>query len=128
MIWIELVTALATLQLFIFSYLVGNARRIQKFPAPATVGNEVVERYIRAHMNTLEMFAIFLPFLWLAARYWDTRVVAAMGLVYLVGRVIYFRGYTNPAKTRYMGFLISVVPVAALLLMTFVGIALALLA
>jgi hypothetical protein len=93
--------------------------------APATVGDERFERYYRVQMNTLELLAALLPSLWIAARYWNPAVIAAIGAVYLLGRLLYFRAYVRDPASREIGFILSLAPIALLLLAGFVGIAMA---
>jgi glutathione S-transferase len=119
--WIELVTILAILQFMVFGMLVGSARGKYKIKAPATTGHDLFERVYRIQMNTLELLISFLPALWLATRYWSPNLVAAIGAVYLVGRVLFYWGYINPSRSRTLGFVLSISPVFILLLACLVG-------
>jgi hypothetical protein len=67
-------------------------------------------------MNTLELLVAFLPAMYAAARYWPAWVVAALGAIYLVGRVIYWRAYVVVPASRGLGFALSVAPVFGLAL------------
>ncbi|MBV8124124.1 MAG: MAPEG family protein [Burkholderiaceae bacterium] len=116
MAWIELVSLLALIQFLVFGVLVGRARGLYGVKAPATTGHEVFERTYRVQMNTLETLVIFLPALWLAARYWSPAWVGAVGAVYLLGRVLYARSYIKDPASRSMGYLLSMLPTLALLL------------
>jgi uncharacterized membrane protein YecN with MAPEG domain len=75
--------------------------------APAMTGDPVLERTYRAHVNTLEWMPIAMPSMWLLAIYWSPTVAALLGLVWIVGRVIYFVGYVSEAKRRFPGFFIQ---------------------
>ena len=55
----------------VFGVLVGRARGQYGIAAPATTGHPVFERYYRVQMNTVESLLVFLPGLWLAAKYWS---------------------------------------------------------
>ena len=77
MVWVNLVTLCALLEYFVFAWLVGKARVQYGVKAPATSGHEVFERYFRVQQNTLELLIVFVPGLWIAAQYWDPRVMAA---------------------------------------------------
>jgi len=122
MAWVELITVLALLQFVFFVARVGKARGDYGVKAPAVAGHEMFERYYRVQMNTLEQLALFLPALWLGSRYLDPRWAAAIGAVYLVGRMLYYRAYiADPAK-RGTGFSLSVFPSVALLVVALVGI------
>ncbi len=122
MLWVQLVTLLAILQFVAFSFLVGGARKKHNVPAPATTGNEMFERYFRVHMNTLEMLMFLLPSLWLAAMYWRAEYMAAIAAVYLVGRQLYLSGYVADPKKRGLGFGLSFMPAALLLLLALIGV------
>ena len=110
-----LVTILALLLYFYMSLQVGQARGKSGIDAPAMTGDPLLERTIRVHINTLEWLPLFLAGLWLFAIYWNELVAAGLGLVWIVGRLIYAAGYmADPAK-RSMGFLIQFLAAAILL-------------
>ncbi len=121
MVLVEIVTVLALLQFVVFGALVGRARGKYGISAPAVSGHEMFERYYRVQINTLELLVVFVPSLWLAARYWSPLVVAAIGAIYLVGRVLYFRAYVSEPAKRGIGFVMSLGPAVLLLLATLVG-------
>jgi glutathione S-transferase len=122
MLWIELITLLAIGQLFLFSMSVGRARARHGLPLPAMSGNEMVERHIRGHLNSLEWIVIFLPALWIAAQHWGQYLVAGLGVIYLVGRTLYFLGYVRDIKKRMPGFVLSTLGALALVLLALVGV------
>lgn len=111
----HLVLALALLEFFWFGLAVARARATYKVPAPATTGNEVFERYFRVQMNTLEQLIIFVPGIMLFAWYVNAWVAAALGLIFIIGRALYFRGYVRAAEGRHFGFMLSVIPNVVLL-------------
>jgi len=121
MAWVHLVTLLALVEYLIFAALVGRARSTYGVKAPATSGHEMFERYFRVQMNTLELLIVFVPALWMAAAYWNPAIVAAVGAVFLIGRLLYLRGYVADPRARSLGFLLSSVPIVALLLGVGVG-------
>jgi uncharacterized membrane protein YecN with MAPEG domain len=118
---VHLVLVLALLEFFIFALAVARARTRYNVPAPATTGNEVFERYFRAHMNTLEQLTIFVPSLFLFAWYANAYVAAALGVLFVIGRAVYFIGYVRAARDRHLGFLLSAVPNVALLIGAGIG-------
>ncbi len=118
---IELITVLALLQFLYFGILVGKARDRYGIKAPATTGNELFERYIRVQMNTLELLVLFLPALWIATAYVAVYWVALLGVVYLIGRFIYLRGYVAEPSKRSIGFGVSTLPILALLAIDLIG-------
>ena len=112
---VALVTLLSILAYFWMGMQVGGARRKSGISAPAMTGDPLLERTIRAHENTLEWMPIFIPSLWIFAMVWNDTVAAGVGLVWIVGRVIYARGYAEAANKREMGFMIQALATAVLL-------------
>jgi glutathione S-transferase len=110
MAWVDTVGLLAVVQLFIFGVMVGWARGKYGVAAPATTGHPIFERYYRVQMNTVECLLVFLPALWLAAKYWSDRYAAILGVVYLVGRTLYYFSYVSDPKKRSAGFSLSMLP------------------
>ena len=105
--WVALVTILALLTYFWMSFNVGRARMRSGIQAPATTGDEALERWFRAHYNTLEWLPLFLVSMWLFALYWSDLVAAALGLVWIVGRILYARAYAIDPPKREAGFIIQ---------------------
>jgi glutathione S-transferase len=99
-----LVTCLAILTYFLTSIRVSRARVQFGVKVPATSGNPDFERVFRVQMNTLEWMPIFLPSLWLFAIYISDPIAAALGLVWIVGRLLYMTGYAQAADKRGRGF------------------------
>jgi hypothetical protein len=52
----------------------------------------------RVQMNTLEWMPIFLPSLWLFAIYISDPIAAGLGLVWIVGRILYMTAMCKPPK------------------------------
>jgi glutathione S-transferase len=102
-----LVTCLAILFYFFTSVQVARARAAFGIKAPAISGNPDFERVFRVQMNTLEWLPIFLPSLWLFAIYISDGVAAAIGLVWIAGRILYLTGYSKAAAKRGPGFAIQ---------------------
>jgi glutathione S-transferase len=100
----DLITLLAIAVFFGCVMAVGRGRGKYKVPAPATSGHPDFERLFRVQTNTLEALAMFLPALWVAARFADPRVVGGIGLVWVVGRIWYAIAYANAAQKRGPGF------------------------
>jgi glutathione S-transferase len=114
-IYVATVTLLALLVYFGMALQVARTRSRIGIYAPAMTGDPVLERTIRAHTNTLEWLPIFLPSLWLFALYWSDLVATIVGLVWIVGRIVYFRGYVVEASKRRPGFFIQALAVGILL-------------
>jgi glutathione S-transferase len=100
---------------FWLSLDVGRARITYKVAAPATTGNPDFERLYRIQMNTLEWLPIFLPSLWLFAFYVSDLWAGALGLLWIVGRFLYKRGYQEAPEKRTLGFAIQALAAAVLL-------------
>ena len=116
MSWVALVTVLASAQFFVFGALVSVARVKLNVPAPMMTGPAAFERINRVHLNTQERLVLFLPLLWLAAQSWPAAWVAGLGGVYLIGRLLYWRGYVNNPQARTPGNIITMLPIGVLLL------------
>ena len=99
-----LVTCLAILFYFFTSIQVSKARAAFGIKVPATSGHPDFERVFRVQMNTLEWMPIFLPSLWLFAIYISDPIAAAIGLVWIAGRILYMTGYSQAANKRGRGF------------------------
>ena len=114
--FVAFVIALALLEFAIFGMLVGWARGKYGVAAPAVSGHPMFERYFRAHQNTLEQLVAFVPAMWLFGTYVNPTWAAGLGLVFVVGRVVYLVGYVvDPAK-REIGFGLTALPVVILLI------------
>ena len=118
---VNILVLLAVIQFIYFGVRVGGARQKYGVSAPATTGHEIFERYYRVQMNTLELMIMLIPAVWISSSYWNPLFVAAMIAVYLVGRMLYLNGYVADPKKRELGFLISILPIAVLLLAGFAG-------
>ena len=87
-----LATLLAILVYFYSSIRVSQARGKFGVKLPAISGNPDFERVFRAQMNTLEWLPIFLPSLWLFATYISDAIAGLIGLVWILGRIVYMIG------------------------------------
>jgi glutathione S-transferase len=95
-----LVTCLAILFYFFTSVRVARARVVYGVRLPAISGHPDFERVFRVQMNTLEWMPIFLPSLWLFAIYVSDPIAAAIGAVWIAGRVLYMIGYSRAVEKR----------------------------
>jgi uncharacterized membrane protein YecN with MAPEG domain len=112
--WVAVVAGLAILEYMFFGLQVGLARGRYEVPAPATTGHPVFERTYRVQANTLEQLVAFLPGLWLFAAYVSAGLAALLGLAFVVGRLLYFRGYVQDPGKRGPGFLVGYVATSLL--------------
>jgi glutathione S-transferase len=121
------ITVLSLMQFFFFGALVGKARARLGVKAPAMNGSETFERLLRVHLNTMERLVMFVPLLWTAAQFWNPLWVSAAGALFLVGRMLYWRGYVRSPEQRGLGNVLTVVSIAFLLLANLAGLGKALL-
>ena len=70
---------------------------------------------MRRPLPFLEGLIIFLPALWLFALYLNEMVAAGLGLVWVIGRIMYMLSYAKDPKTRSAGFGIQALATVALL-------------
>ncbi len=117
-----LVTVLAVALYFYTGIMVAKARGKYGVKAPVTTGNPDFERVFRVQMNTLEWMPIFLPLLWLFAVYVRDWAAAFIGLVWIVGRLLYIRGYSQAAEQRHRGFSVQAFSCVVLLVGAVIGI------
>jgi glutathione S-transferase len=115
MIYVDIVVALAAIQLLVFGMQVGAARGRFGVKAPAVSGNEIFERYFRVQQNTLESLVIFLPGIYLFSRYVNPVWAAGLGAVYLAGRQLYAISYVKNPASRGPGFGLSMIPTMVML-------------
>ena len=118
---VAVVIALALIEFVVLGMLVGRARGKYGVKAPATGGNEMFERWFRVHYNTMELMVVFVPATWLFGQYVSAQWAAGLGLVYVVGRIVYVRSYiADPAK-REFGFGMSVLPILVMVVGVLLG-------
>jgi uncharacterized membrane protein YecN with MAPEG domain len=126
--YVHIVIGLALVEFLFFAVGVTRARVRYKVPAPATTGNEMFERYFRVQMNTLEQLVVFIPSMLIFGQYLSPYLAAAIGAVFLIGRLVYQFAYVKDPKKREAGFLLSVIPTVILLIGAIFGAARAVLA
>lgn len=118
-------TAVVTLaSLLVYFWLglrVAGGRSRFGVSAPATTGHPDFERLFRAHQNTLEWLPLYLTSLWLFAIFVSELWAAVLGLVWIVGRVVYGLSYAKAAEARSTGFGIQALATAVLLFGALIG-------
>ena len=120
--WLALVTVLALIEYSVLGVMVGQARGRYKIEAPATTGDPMFERYFRVHQNTLESLIVFLPALWICGLTLSRRGAALLGLLYIVGRAVYARGYLADPKGRAAGAMMTFAANGLLMIGSLIGI------
>lgn len=119
---IALVTIAA---LFFYGYTifqVGQMRRKHNVVAPATTGAPEFDRAFRVQMNTLESLVIFLPLVWLAGTYFNRWVAVILGIVWIVGRVLYMQGYMESPERRETGAIMAGAALAIMGVVSILGV------
>jgi glutathione S-transferase len=115
------VTLAALLLVFWTMYRVGKARVEHKVKAPVVDGPEDFQRVMRVQINTIEQLVLFLPSLWLCAVYLGDRWAAPVGVIWIIGRVMYALGYYREAGKRSAGFGVAAFSTATLMVGTVSG-------
>ncbi len=112
--WTSWVTLVALMMYFWIIFNVGRARGKHHVYAPSVDGPPEFLRALRVQVNTVEQLIFFIPALWLCAYWWDDKMAALGGVVWVAGRVMYAAGYYRDAAKRSMGFMVSTVASLAL--------------
>jgi uncharacterized membrane protein YecN with MAPEG domain len=98
-----LVTLAALALTFAFSGKVGAMRRRFGIEAPSMVGQIEFEKANRIHYNTIEQLVLFVPLLWLGSGVIGDLWAAGLGVIWIVGRLLYAWGYQQAADKRGPG-------------------------
>jgi uncharacterized MAPEG superfamily protein len=116
------VTILALL-VYVWNFMAaGQARGKHQIVAPATTGHPDFERKLRIQQNMLEQLIVFLPSLWIFCLTLNPLIGAALGLIFVIGRIIYSAAYAADPAKRSLGFGLGALPTAILLLGALVGV------
>ena len=118
---VAIVTVLALIQYVVQGVRVGQARQRYGVEAPATTGHAIFERHFRVHQNTLEQLVIFLPAMWLFGWFVKGWIAALLGLVFIVARFIYERGYVADPSQREKGVILTTIVNGVLLIGALIG-------
>ena len=112
---VAIVTALALIQFAFFGIQVSRIRGKSGVKAPVMTGSPELDRMFRVHVNTMEQLVVFIPALWLYAHYVKPLWAAGFGVVYIIGRFIYRAAYLKDPSNRALGFTLSFLPGAVML-------------
>ena len=121
MAYATIIVMLGLIEYIAFSMLVGRQRGRSGVQAPAVTGDEVFERYYRAHQNTLEQLVIFVPGMYATAYFASEMLAVGAGFAFLVGRALYFRAYVAEPGSRGAGMGITMAANLVLVLGGLVG-------
>ena len=117
-----IVTLLGVALYFFLATRVAAARGKFGVSLPAISGHPDFERVFRVHVNTLEWMPTFLVPLWLCAFYLSDVAAAALGIVWIAGRILYFTGYSKAVEKRLPGFFVQALACFLLFLGAAVGV------
>lgn len=122
-LFVFLIVNLALVLYLVTVVNVGRARARCKVAPPAVTGHPEFERYFRVQQNTLEQLVLFLPSLLLFAVFWEApRLAAALGGLWLTGRIFYTLGYYKDTAKRLPGFVMAMLSTVVLALGSLVAI------
>lgn len=110
-----IVTVLLLLQYTWFGVQVGTMRGKLGINAPAISGSEQFDRLFRVHYNTMEQLVVFLPALWFYSHMVNALWGAGFGAVFLIGRFIYRAAYLKDPASRAVGFALTFLPSAIMM-------------
>ena len=119
--YVNLVVFVALVEYVVFGAFVGGTRSKYGVAAPATTGHPEWERLYRIHVNTLEQLIVFIPSIYGFARYVSQPWAAGIGVIFVVGRIVYFFGYRAAADKRALGAILSAPPSYVLLIGAIIG-------
>ena len=119
--YVTLVVILALFEYTFFAMMTGKARMDYKVEAPATTGNEIYERYLRVQQNTIEQLIVFIPSIFMFGTYIHAVAAAIIGIIFIMGRAIYYKSYTRDPKQRGIGFGITMLSNMVLLVGSLIG-------
>ena len=115
---IAIITVMILIQTLFFGFEVGKARGKYNIKAPAVSGDENFDRHYRIHQNTIEQIIIFIPSLWLFGYFVNNNVAAALGVLFIIGRLVFRNAYLKNPASREIGFMMGFIPMAICLLGT----------
>jgi uncharacterized MAPEG superfamily protein len=79
------------------------------------------ERAYRVHMNTIEQLVILIPSMWMFAYFVRPDVAAGLGIVFLVGRLLYRNSYLADPSSRTIGFMVGFLAMMIMLVGSMIG-------
>lgn len=121
MAYVTVIVMLALVEYLYFMVAVGSARGRTGVQAPATSGDPEFERFFRVHQNTLEQLIVFIPAVYATAFYANELYAIVAGVLFLIGRAMYFLAYSKDAEKRGPGAIVTMVANVALVAGGMVG-------
>ena len=112
--WTSWATLATLIMYFWIIFNVGKARGKYRVQAPSVDGPPEFLRALRVQINTVEQLIFFIPALWLCAYWWNDKIAALGGVIWIIGRLMYAISYYRDAEKRAMGFVMSTLAAIAL--------------
>ena len=112
---VAIVTIIALAQYVFFAIQVGAMRAKHGVSAPAVTGHQEFEHRFRIQQNTMEQLVAFIPALWIFAWLVNPLWGAGFGVVFIIGRFIYWSSYRKDPASRGAGFTITFLPTVVML-------------
>ena len=112
---VAIVTIIALAQYVFFAIQVCAMRAKHAVNAPAVTGHQQFERMFRIQQNTMEQLVVFVPALWIFAWLVNPLWGAGFGVVFIIGRFIYWSSYRKDPASRGAGFTITFLPTVVML-------------
>lgn len=122
--YVNLVVLTALIEYIVFIAVVGATREKYGVAAPATTGNPQWERLYRIQVNTTEQLILFIPAVYGFAYYVSESWAAGIGVVFVIGRIVYFFGYRLAGEKRLVGAIMSGPPSYVLVIGALIGLVL----
>ena len=120
--YVGIVVIIALIEYIYFTMATGKARSEAGIQAPAVSGDTKFECYLRVQQNTLENLIVFIPAIYLLATYTHPLAAASIGLVFVIGRALFYKAYINDPSKRGPGMMMTMLSNVVLLLGGLVGI------
>lgn len=103
----SLITVISLIFYLVVTINVGRARIKYNIMPPQMSGDENFERVLRVQQNTLEQLILFLPSLWLFSLLISPLWGAGIGIIWVIGRILFAWGYYQAAEKRRLGFALT---------------------
>lgn len=110
------ITIALLIEYFVFTMLVGVARKKTGVKAPAITGDSFFEATLRIQQNTLEQLIYVIPSLWICSYFFHELFAFIAASIFFLGRIIFCIGYRKAPEKRAIGFIMGWLGSIALIL------------
>ena len=116
------IITLVALLVYVWNFMAaGQARGKHKIEAPATTGHPEFERKLRIQQNMIEQLILFIPALWIFSLTVSILAGSILGLIFIIGRILYSLAYAKDPAKRGLGFGLGFVSTLILLVGGLIG-------